>query len=165
METLALASEYLQNGFSIFPLQPRSKKPLLTSWEPYKTAYASNEQTEEWFSNSHAENNIAIVTGKISRIIAFDIDGKDASACFDRAIESLDDDVIKTALKYTLCIKTGSGNIHIVIGLRQEEFVSEDEKITNSVLWRSKNGNTTHNEIRLKGEGGYIVAQMAQSQQ
>jgi hypothetical protein len=26
------------------------------------------------------------------------------------------------------------------------------------VLWRSKNGNAKHNEIRLKGEGGYIVA-------
>src|SRR5215212_6604209 len=119
MEILTLASEYIQNGFSIFPLRPRSKKPLLTSWEPYKTTYASNERAEGWFSNGHAENNIAIITGKISRIIAFDIDGEEASACFDRAIESLDDDAVKTALRYTLCIKTGGGNTHIVIGLRR----------------------------------------------
>ena len=49
----------------------------------------------------------------------------------------------------------GSGNTNIIIGLRQEEFASDDDKITNSVLWRSKNGNAKHNEIRLKGEGGY----------
>jgi hypothetical protein len=49
----------------------------------------------------------------------------------------------------------GSGNTNIIIGLRQEEFASDDDKITNSVLWRSKNGNAKHNEIRLKGEGRY----------
>ena len=129
----------------------------MVSWEPYKTTYASNEQAEEWFSNGYVENNIAIVTGKISRIIAFDIDGEEASTHFNKAVEALDD-VVKAALKYTLCIKTGSGNTNIVIGLKEEEFASEDDRIANSVLWRSKNGNTTHNEIRLKGEGGYIVA-------
>jgi hypothetical protein len=152
-----LASEYIQNDLSIFPLKSRSKEPLWISWEPYQKTFASERQLEVWFSNGHAENNIAIVTGKISRIIVFDIDGEEGSACFIRAVESLDDD-IKTALKHTLCIRTGSGNTNIVIGLRQEEFASEDEKITNSVLWRSKNGNAEHNEIRLKGEGGYIVA-------
>jgi Bifunctional DNA primase/polymerase, N-terminal len=156
METLALASEYLQNGFSIFPLQPRSKKPLLTSWEPYKTTYASNEQTEEWFSNGHAENNIAIVTGKISSIIAFDIDGEEALARFNRAVESLDDEELKTVLKDTMHIRTASGNTNVVVGFREEEFTSADDSkfIATSVLWT----NGKHSEIRVKGEGGYIVA-------
>jgi hypothetical protein len=112
VETLALALEYVQNKFSVIPLQPRSKIPL-GSWEPYQRIYASNEQVEEWFSNGHADNNIAIVTAKISRIIALDIDGKEASTCFNRAVESLDDEGLNTALKYTLCIKTGSGNTNI----------------------------------------------------
>jgi hypothetical protein len=158
METLTLAQEYIQNGLSIIPLHPQTKNPLLISWEPYKRKYASNEQTEEWFSNGHAENNIAIVTGKISRIIVFDIDGEEASTRFDSAVELLNDEGLKTALKYTLCIRTGSGNTNIVIGLRQEEFASIDDKITNSVLWRSEKEDANHNEIRLKGEGAYIVA-------
>jgi len=137
MKILTLASEYLQNGFSIFPLQPRSKKPLLRSWEPYKTTYATNEQVQEWFSNDHAENNIAIVTGKISRIIAFDVDGKEANDHFNKIIESLNDDELRTALRHSLCIKTGSGNTNIIIGFR-EEFASADDKIPNSVLWRSE---------------------------
>ena len=69
MEILTLASEYVQNGLSIFPLRPRGKKPLLGSWEPYQKIHASKDLTEKWFSNGHATNNIAIVTGNISRII------------------------------------------------------------------------------------------------
>jgi hypothetical protein len=132
METIA--SEYVQNGFSTIPLQPRSKIPLLISWEPFQITHASNKLIEEWFLNGHAYNNIAIVTGKISRIFALDIDGEEGSACFNRAVESLDDEGLETAVKYTLCIKTGSGNTNIVIGLKQEEFASIDDKITSSVL-------------------------------
>jgi putative DNA primase/helicase len=158
MGTLEFASEYIQNRLSIFALRPRSKKPLLTSWEPYKTKYASSEQIQEWFSNGRAINNIAIVTGKISSIIAFDIDGKEANEHFNNVIESLDDDGLRTALKCTLCIKTGRGNTNIVIGFRLEDYTSADDKITNSVLWRSEKEDAEHNEIRLKGEDGYIVA-------
>ncbi|MFL6376626.1 MAG: bifunctional DNA primase/polymerase, partial [Nitrososphaeraceae archaeon] len=158
METLAFALEYVQQGISVIPLKPGTKIPLLGSWEPYQRKLAPNEQIEVWFSNGHAENNIAIVTGKISSVFALDIDGEEASDHFNRVIESLDDEGIKTALKYTLCIRTGSGNINIVIGFRQEEFVSSDDKITSSVLWTSESRNAKHNEIRLKGEGGYIVA-------
>ncbi|MFL6420086.1 MAG: bifunctional DNA primase/polymerase [Nitrososphaeraceae archaeon] len=158
METLAFALEYVQQGISVIPLKPGTKIPLLGSWEPYQRKLAPNEQIEVWFSNGHAENNIAIVTGKISSVFALDIDGEEASDHFNRAIESLVDEGIKVALKYTLCIRTGSGNINIVIGFRQEEFVSSDDKITSSVLWTSEGGNAKHNEIRLKGESGYIVA-------
>ena len=58
-------------------------------------------------------------------------------------------------------IKTGGGNINIVIGFDPVDF-PDGQVIKNSVLWRSSgNGNNNkeeHSEIRLKGEGGYIVA-------
>ena len=47
--------------------------------EPYQRNVPYNEKVIDWFSNGHAENNIAIVTGRISRIIALDIDGEEAS--------------------------------------------------------------------------------------
>ena len=79
-----------QNTFktdsAYFHFDQEAKKPLLTSWEPYRTTYAPNEQIKEWFSNGHATNNIAIVTRKISRIIAFDIDGEEANHYFNRII-------------------------------------------------------------------------------
>ena len=48
--------------------------------------------------------------------------------------------------------------------LGQEEFVVENELLKNSVLWYGGDSDGSnvdhgrHNEIRLKGEGGYIVA-------
>jgi hypothetical protein len=122
METLAFALEYVQQGFSIFPLKPGSKKPILDSWDPYKRKIAENEQLEIWFSNGHAENNIAIVTGRISRIIAFDIDGEEGFARLKRAVESLDDQELKTAVKETMRIRTASGNTNIIVGVRRVYF-------------------------------------------
>jgi hypothetical protein len=108
----------------------------------------------KWTCREH----IAIVTGKISRIIAFDIDGEEANHYFNRIIESLDDEELRTALRHSLCIKTGSGNTNIILGFREEEFASTDDKIPNFVLWRSEKEDVEHDEIRVKGEGGYIVA-------
>ena len=53
-------------------------------------------------------------------------------------------------------IKTGSGNINIVIGFNPEEFDTNKKKIKNRILW--KGNESGHSEIRIKGEGGYIVA-------
>jgi Bifunctional DNA primase/polymerase, N-terminal len=72
--TLDFAYEYYTKGFSIFPLRPRSKKPLLTSWKPNQKIRADKEQFRKWFSNT--QNNIAILTGKVSGIIGFDCDGE-----------------------------------------------------------------------------------------
>jgi hypothetical protein len=102
METPAFALKCVRQGISIIPLKPGTKIPLLGSWEPYQRKLAPNEQIEVWFSNGHAANNIAIVTGRISHIVAFDIDGEEALGRFNRAVESLDDEGPKTVLKDTM---------------------------------------------------------------
>ncbi|HJT47966.1 MAG TPA: bifunctional DNA primase/polymerase [Nitrososphaeraceae archaeon] len=157
METLAFALKYIQQGYSVIALKAGSKIPFVNSWEAYQKTFASKGQLEDWFSNGHATNNIAIVKGRISRIIAYDIDGEEALARFNRAVESLDDEELKTALEDTMHIRTASGNTNIIVGVRIEEFTSaEDDKLLASpVLWT--NG-SKHSEIRAKGEGGYIVA-------
>jgi Bifunctional DNA primase/polymerase, N-terminal len=119
METLAFALKYKQQRYSTIPLKSGSKVPFLNSWEPYQKTIASEGQLEAWFSNGHATNNIAIVTGKISRIIAFDIDGEEALDRFNRAVESLEDNELKTALGDTMHIRTASGNTNTVVGRRR----------------------------------------------
>jgi P4 family phage/plasmid primase-like protien len=153
--TLEYANEYYQKHLSCIPLRSKSKKPSISSWEEYKKVPAGKEQIKSWFSNGHANDNIAIVTGKVSGIIAFDIDGQDARTHFEKVVEDMEDGV-KNPVKNTMQIKTGGGNIHILIGFRPEEF-AETELIKNPLVWSGveKGG---HNEIRLKAEGGYIVA-------
>ena len=49
--TLDFATAYIDNGFSIIPLQKKSKKPSVNEWTQFKFSYASKEQLEGWFSN------------------------------------------------------------------------------------------------------------------
>jgi hypothetical protein len=150
--TLDYAWEYCKRSFSVIPIIARDKKPAIQSWESNKTTRANEEQIQEWFSNG-STNNIAVVTGNVSRILAFDIDGDEAKEYFYCIVEELDDS-LKDIIYNTTAIKTGSGNTNLIISFNPEDF-QEDEKIKNVVLWYSNDNK--HNEIRLKAEGGYIV--------
>ncbi len=167
--TLDYAIAYKKKGFSIIPLYKNSKKPSLYEWDSFKKSYASNEQLENWFPPQYTDtnNNIGIITGKISSIFAIDIDGNKAYEYYLSKIESLSDRQLIDANEKTMKIKTGSGNINIVFGFNPQDF-SKDE-LRNLVLWRENDNSTEysseqdnsihkHSEIRLKGEGGYIVA-------
>jgi hypothetical protein len=57
-------------------------------------------------------------------------------------------------------IKTGSGNTNFIFQFDPDEFTigDNDDGIPNSILWKgSSTDQNNHNEIRLKGEGAYIV--------
>ncbi len=74
-DRLALAKEYLEMGFSIIPLRPSSKLPLI-AWEEFKTRKATIEEVTRWFEGTH--NNIAIVTGAISGVAVVDCDSMES---------------------------------------------------------------------------------------
>lgn len=148
---LECALKYRENGWSIFPAS--GKQPALPSWERYQDAPANEEEIKSWFSHNK-NHNIALVTGRVSGLIAFDIDGEAAVAHFHHVLDSIGDKEITSAISNTLKIKTGGRNLHIVIGFKPEEFANGD-LIGNPLLWLSNEAK--HNEIRLKGEGGYII--------
>jgi hypothetical protein len=164
--TFEYAIDYSQNkDLSVIPIKFKDKKPAVSSWEQYQKDKPSLEQIKEWFGSSdNNKNNIAIITGKVSKIIGFDIDGIDAQNYFEQVIAKLHDEEIESAIRNTMHVKTGNGNINIIIGFNPEDFADEDDNnegittIKNSVLWKAKDVGKGHSEIRLKGDGGYIVA-------
>ena len=88
--------------------------------------------------------------------LVIDIDGQEAQTHFQKKIEEIQDKEIQTRINRTMKIRTGSGNINIVIGFSPDEFDTDGKEIKNRILWkRNKSG---HSEIRIKGEGGYVVA-------
>jgi Bifunctional DNA primase/polymerase, N-terminal len=147
------ATTYLDNGFSIISLKEKSKEPKIGKWIPYQFSYPERKDLVSWFSNSYS--NIAIVTGKISAIFAIDIDGIEAAEYYNNKVNSCGDEQLISANKNTMKIKTGSGNINIIFGFNHQEY--ENEKLENLILWKNNN-KSGHSEIRLKGEGSYIVA-------
>jgi hypothetical protein len=151
--TLDYALDYCRKSFSVIPIINKDKRPAIQSWELNKTTRADERQIRQWFSNGGSSNNVAVVTGSVSKIIAFDIDGEVAKEHFYRTVEELDDS-LKDIIHNTTSIKTGSGNTNLIVGFNPQDF-QEGGQIKNAVLWHSNSDK--HNEIRLKAEGGYVV--------
>jgi hypothetical protein len=154
---LSSALSYLGMGLSVFPLAPKDKKPLKQfKWEQFQSALPTKDQVGEWFEAT--ENNVAIVTGDVSRLLAFDVDGSTAKIHANNIIQTKVRQDVREALSSTLMTETGGVGLHILVRYNPDEFQKGDsaaDGIKSAVLWRGKGG---HNEIRLKGNGGYIVA-------
>jgi len=61
-------------GWSVIPLRPREKLPI-REWKEFQERLPEPEELKEWFENT--ENNIGIVTGKISNLVVVDADNGD----------------------------------------------------------------------------------------
>lgn len=72
LKTAAL--KYASMGFSIFPLHPKSKRPLLEAWKPFSISLPSLEKVSDWWSKT-PNANIALPTGPLNRIVVVDLDG------------------------------------------------------------------------------------------
>lgn len=73
---LDFAEEYLSKGYSVIPIRPGDKKPLI-KWQEYQERLASAAEIYSWFRKSGVEGaspNIAIVTGPISGLTVVDVD-------------------------------------------------------------------------------------------
>ena len=150
------AISYTEKWFSVICLKPKSKQPSIPSWKPFTISKASKEQLESWFKNT--ANNIGIVTGKISSIFVIDIDGQQAYNFFIQKIESLssDDKQLVQSIKDTMKIKTDFGSTNLIFRFDPEEF-SIGYELANTILWKDSSNQNSHSEIRLKGEGSYVV--------
>jgi archaellum biogenesis ATPase FlaH len=85
-ELLKAAREYHKRGFSVIPIQPREKKPLIT-WEQYQTRKATLDEIQAWWTK-WPDANVGIVAGTISGLVVIDLDTIEAK---DRLKELLPD--------------------------------------------------------------------------
>lgn len=73
---LNTALVYRRQGFSVIPIQPREKKPLI-AWEKYQNEKGTEKEIEAWWSK-WPEANIGIVAGAISGLVTIDLDSVEA---------------------------------------------------------------------------------------
>lgn len=116
-------------GFSVFPIVPRSKSPLL-KWKDYQTTHAPPELVAFWDDATPAAN-VGIATGAQSGCIVVDMDNP---AAIGEAYE--------LGLPETLMARTPRG-MHAF-------FKHPGERVSNSAQLRDG--------IDLRGDGGYVVA-------
>ncbi|HEX8011513.1 MAG TPA: bifunctional DNA primase/polymerase [Casimicrobiaceae bacterium] len=127
---------YAERGWSVIPIEPGGKRPLV-AWEEFQRRIAAVDEMDDWFWRwSHA--NIAVVTGALSRLVVLDIDPEHGGA------GSLDDlEEQHGRLPRTIEAATGSGGRHVYF---------------------THPGRIVHNRVGLlpgvdlRGDGGYVVA-------
>lgn len=68
------AEQALASGYSVFPIQPRSKLPAVR-WKPYQTTPPTPAVVRRWWTTS-PRANIGIACGRVSNLSVVDLDPK-----------------------------------------------------------------------------------------
>lgn len=128
------ALAYEAKGFSVIPLKPKDKIPLVPQWVQYQSERADREQIGKWW-RQWPNANIGLITGAISGYVAVDIDSDAARAEFKSMCAEHD-------LDHVGVVSTGKG-WHLY-------FARPPTKMSNKAGIRPG--------IDFRGDGGYVVA-------
>ncbi len=136
MSHLTVALSYLHRRWSVIPMRPREKRPLI-KWMAYQQRLATEAEVEGWYRR-WPQANVGIVTGAVSGLVVLDIDaghgGEQSLAEWQRE---------HGPLPQTVEAATGGGGRH---------------------LYFRHPGGVLHNRagllpgIDLRGDGGCVVA-------
>ena len=77
MNPLQAVLNYRNQGFSIIPIIPKDKRPLI-AWEPYQTEPATETQIRDWWGTEFPGANVGVVTGQVSGLVVIDLDCPEA---------------------------------------------------------------------------------------
>lgn len=76
MTNLDHALEYAESGYSIFPIEPDTKRPLV-KWREFQNRIASEEEITKWWT-MWPDALIAMATGSLSGFVVVDCDNETA---------------------------------------------------------------------------------------
>ena len=127
---------YLARGWSVVPIAPRGKRPLVR-WELFQRRPSSEAEVTGWFER-WPDANVGIVTGRVSGLVVVDVDPRHGGAESLVALERT-----HGPLPSSVEAETGGGGRHLY-------FAHPGGVVRNRVgLWPG---------IDLRGDGGVVVA-------
>ena len=118
-------------GYSVIPLG-NDKRPRITSWKPYQTTAAAEDQILQWWT-TWPDANVGIVTGRVSGITVIDIDAYKFGT------------VSVNTFPATYTVQTGNGGTHL--------YYTYAEGLTISA-----GAYPQYPNLDIRNDGGYIVA-------
>jgi hypothetical protein len=132
----ARAAAHLARGWSVIPLVPRGKRPLIP-WEPYRHRPPLPSEPAHWWAR-WPDANLGVVTGRVSGLLVLDVDPDKGGAASLAALEAA-----HGRLPATLEVATGGGGRHLY-------FRHPGGRVGCAVGLRPG--------LDLRGDGGYVVA-------
>lgn len=130
------ALAYAARGWSVIPMQPRGKRPLV-AWREFQQRAASVDDIEHWFRH-WPDANVGVVTGRISGLVVIDVDARHGGPDSVADVEAS-----HGPLPETVEASTGGGGRHLY-------FAHPGGTVANRVAIRPG--------IDVRGDGGCIVA-------
>lgn len=134
IESAALA--YAERGWSVIPVAPKDKMPLV-AWAEFQTRRATGAEIRRWFER-WKRANVGIVTGAVSGLVVLDVDPRHGG---DDALFGIERD--SGPLPETPEAITGGGGRHI--------YFRHPGGIVRNMVGLAPG-------IDLRGDGGMIVA-------
>jgi hypothetical protein len=123
-----------QLGWNTLPLRPDTKRPALNTWKPLQHELIGEEEIGNWWGR-YPQLGIAVVCGRISRLVVLDVDPRNGGeATFAR---------IAAVLPPCPVVRTPSGGLHLYFAL------PEGCRVHSTTLGPG---------LELKAEGSYVVA-------
>jgi len=133
------ALRYRNNyGFSIFPVNPESKKPLIDSWKPYQSDPPTVDQIEKWW-NKWPKAAIGIATGPVSGLLVLDVD-------HEKGWEYVTEEK-RLGSEPTPIARSGGGGWHVYYKYPEGADITIGARIGNEDLG-----------LDFRGRGGYVIA-------
>lgn len=135
-EIAAAALAYAARGWSVIPIAPREKRPLV-SWREFQQRATTPDEIGHWFRH-WPDANVGIVTGRVSGLVVVDVDRRHGGV---ESVAAAEADF--GALPVTVEAATGGGGRHLY-------FAHPGGTVANRVAMRPG--------IDLRGDGGCVVA-------
>lgn len=123
------ALHYCERGFSVIPIIPGQKKPLI-KWEQYQTQRADRDQIQKWWKQ-YPNANIGIVTGEVSDLFVVDIDTEEGQ---NNLLEYGFDTIINPT------VKTPRGGQHIYFKYPKGQEITIGAGIVKGTDFRGNRG-------------------------
>jgi hypothetical protein len=127
---------YLARGWSVVPVEPGGKRPLVR-WERLQERPPSEAEVASWFAR-WPDANVAVVTGRVSGLVVVDVDPRHGGA---ESLHALARE--HGALPRTIEAETGGGGRHLY-------FAHPGGVVRNRVGLAPG--------IDVRGDGGMVVA-------
>lgn len=110
MNLLEAGLKYLKRGFPVIPFRRDKKGSAIKTWEPYQKVLPSESDVKGWFEKRFSHEFMAIVTGKLSRIMVVDCDSEEAYQRVQENLpESLETPVAKSPKGYHIYFQYREG--------------------------------------------------------
>jgi hypothetical protein len=128
--------DYMRRDWSIIPIRPGDKRPLVR-WDEFQRRRPSQAETRRWVS-AWPDAGIGIVTGTISHLVVLDVDVAHSG---DVSVNRLEEE--HGVLPATVECRTGGGGRHL--------YFAHPGAVVRNLVGLAPG-------VDLRADGGYVVA-------